>query len=293
MGRETHFDFGPPFDFYELFIVRPKADGSSVERIILTPAADKCFAPATLEAASGTISEPVALLLGSNNPCTIPEKELQHELTRGRHELVFSFANVVMQVDCGSKTRLLRSSILDRDMFDAAANTPGYTSWTMRLLERLDRAVGPGVMEKPMFPTLAEEETPSRVSDSQTLRDLAAGRYDALFRRADFRLSDLYKDTQKRPATPSARLVSSVPTQPAVYVPPQYPPIAKLAHLQGTVSFVVDIDTKGVANNLTFQSGHPLLRPAVEKAVASWKFPADTGTYKVQATIEFALNCAE
>jgi hypothetical protein len=293
IGRETHFDFGPPFVFYELFIVRSKADGSSVERILLTPAGHKCLAPAKLEAASGTISEPVAAILGSKNPCTIPEKALQHELKRGRHKLVFSFASVVMQVDCGSKTRLLRSRILDRDMFDAAANTPGYTSWTMRLLGRLDRAVGPGVMEKPVFPTVAEEETSSKVSDSQTLRDLAAGKYDALFQGGNFRLSDLYQDTQKRPAPASVRLVSSVPIQPEVYLQPEYPPLAKLARVEGAVSFIIEIDTKGAANNLAFQSGHPLLRAAVKRAVASWKFPADMITYKVWATIEFALNCAE
>jgi len=161
---------------------------------MLTPAGDKCFVPAKLEPARGSISEPIAALFGSKNPCTTPEKELQHELTRGRHQLVFSFANVVMQVQCGAETRLLRSSILDRDRFDPAPNTPQNTSWSMKLLEQLDRAVGPGAMDKPIFPILAEAEKPSEISDSETLRDLAAGKYDALFRSSDFRLSDLYRE---------------------------------------------------------------------------------------------------
>ncbi len=37
IGRHTFFDFGPPFNFYEIFIVRPSATGTSVERITLTP----------------------------------------------------------------------------------------------------------------------------------------------------------------------------------------------------------------------------------------------------------------
>jgi hypothetical protein len=47
---------------------------------------------------------------------------------------------------------MIRSDILDRDMFDPIPNTPEHTARTMRLLQRLDDAIGPGVMEKPIFP---------------------------------------------------------------------------------------------------------------------------------------------
>ena len=74
IGRHTFFDFGPPFNFYEIFVVRPSATGTSVERITLTPPGQKCVAPAEVKAASATTSESVAKLLGDKNPCTIPEK---------------------------------------------------------------------------------------------------------------------------------------------------------------------------------------------------------------------------
>jgi hypothetical protein len=149
-------------------------------------------------------------------------------------------------------------------------------------------------MDKPVFPVLAEGEAPSKISDSETLRELGAGKYDGLFQGPDFRLSDLYKDTWKsRPPAPSVRLVGSVPAEPEVYVRPEYPPLAKLARIEGAVSFIVEVDAKGGANNLTFQVGHPLLRSAVQKAVSGWKFPPDVISYQVQATIEFALNCAK
>jgi len=293
IGRETHFDFGPPFNYYEVFVVRSRANGASVERVILTPAADKCFAPAKFETASGSINEPVSALLGSKNPCTIPERRLRHELTRGRHHLVFSFADVVMQVQCGAETRLLRSYIMDRDMFDPAANTPEHTSWTMRLMERLDAAVGPGVMDKPSFPTLTQEDNAPRISDSETLRNLGAAKYDGLFQDTNFRLSALYSEAvDSHPAQSSVRLVRSVPTQPEVYVQPEYPPLAKMAKVEGEVSFVMKIDANGGTKILTFGSAHPLLRASVEKAVAGWKFPADMITYEVQATVEFAIVCA-
>src|SRR3989442_7695427 len=37
IARHTFFDFGPPFDFYELFIASPAVSGTSIERITVTP----------------------------------------------------------------------------------------------------------------------------------------------------------------------------------------------------------------------------------------------------------------
>ena len=45
IGRLTYFDFGPPFDYYELLFVRPKEQGTSVERMILTPHGVGVFRP--------------------------------------------------------------------------------------------------------------------------------------------------------------------------------------------------------------------------------------------------------
>ncbi len=291
IGRHTFLDFGPPFDFYELFIVRSKANGTSIERITLIPAGNECIAPAKLETASASISESTGALLGSTNPCTIPEKSLRRELKRCKNCLVFSGANVVMQVQCGTQTRLIRSDILDRDMFDAAAKTPEHTSWTMRLLKRLDQAVGPGVMDKPIFPTPEREELSAKDSDSVTLRDLSEGKYDALFQGAPNKPSDLYRAAKNHPPPPRVRLLSSVPLTPEVFVQPEYPLLARMARVEGAVSFKIEIDTNGGATNLTFESGHPILREAVKKAVSAWRFPKDASNQQIQATIEFTLNC--
>src|ERR1039458_2383505 len=72
IARHTFVDFGPPFDFYELFIVRTASKGTLIERFILTPPGDACMAPAKLEATSATTRETVDALLGSTNPCAIP-----------------------------------------------------------------------------------------------------------------------------------------------------------------------------------------------------------------------------
>ncbi len=169
-----------------------------------------------------------------------------------------------MQVQCGTQTRLLRSDILDKDMFDAATNTPQHTSWTMQLLERLDRAVGPGVMEKPAFSVPQGEESPLKVSDSETLDDLSSGKFDTLFQGGQFRLSNLYRAALNPPA-PSVRLLSSTPTPPEVFVPPEYPSLAKLNHVEGIVSFVAEIDTNGAVTNLSLETEHPLLCSGVKR----------------------------
>lgn len=84
VGRHTFFDFGPPFDYYEIIVVRPVSNGSSVERVLLTPSAG-CFQPAKIEVGSGSLSQTVSELLGSNNPCSIPDKELRRELKCCKH----------------------------------------------------------------------------------------------------------------------------------------------------------------------------------------------------------------
>src|SRR6266581_5911104 len=171
IGRHTFFDFGPPTDFYELFFIDSTAGGASIQKVTLTPPGDVCIAPAKVEVELASSSEAPADLLGTTNPCRIPDNDLRRELKRCKNCVVFSGADVVMQVHCGTQTRLIRSEILDRDMFDPATKTPEHTSWTMGLLKKLDSAVGPGVIEKQrIFPIPEADEPPANSLDSPTLR---------------------------------------------------------------------------------------------------------------------------
>jgi TonB family protein len=289
IGRHTFLDFGPPTDYYEVLVVRPTENGSSIERLTLTPGY-ACTLP-KVEVASASIDESVANLLGKTNPCTIPEKELRRELKRCKKCLVFSGADVSMQFQCGAQSRIIRADILDRDMFDPAPNTPKHTSWTMQVLTRLDQAVGPGVMDKPVFP-LSGDTAPSLEPTNSALRqELNSGKYDALFSGAPDKPSDLYRSAQNPPPAASVRLVSSSPFVPVMPVLPGYPPIAKLARVDGQVVLKMDVDGNGHAANVVFESGHPLLRGAVEAAVSKWSFPVEAANQYVEATIEFKTNC--
>jgi TonB family protein len=301
IGRHTFFDFGPPFDFYEIFIVRPSATGTSVQRITLTLPGQKCVAPAEVKAASASTNESVAKLMGGKNPCTIPEKALRRESKRCKKCSVFSGADVVLQVRCGTVTRLIRTDILEKDWFDASPHTPEHASWTMQLLGRLDDAVGPGIMDRPIFLLPEKGEQPENAMDWPTLRDVSAGKYDALFQgtpdiatdSATGKPSDLYRAAQDHPFPPVVRLLnSSVPLREGTFIPPTYPPIARLTGTGGRVSFKIEVDPNGKATKLSFESGHPLLRQAVNDAVSQWRFPKEATSQEIQITIEFGLNCS-
>ena len=288
IGRHTFFDFGPPSDFYELLIVRPNSQGASVERILLTPPADACYAPAKVETSSASLGESVSALLGKTNPCSIPDKDLRRELKRCKKCMVFSGVNV----PCGANSRLIRSDILDRDMFAAAPNTPEHTSWTVQLLKLLDQALGPGVMDKPMFALPEDAHSFKANLDPLLQQELEAGKYDELFPIASQKASELFRAAQVNHPPPDITLLSSVPFRPQEFVLPEYPPLARMAHIHGNVSFKLKVDTDGHPDTPIFVEGHPLLLEAVKKAVAGWTFPTDAAGQEIQATIAFALNCS-
>jgi protein TonB len=54
--------------------------------------------------------------------------------------------------------------------------------------------------------------------------------------------------------------------------PPEYPPHAKMAHVQGTVRLEAIIATDGRIQSLRVVSGHPLLVPAAIAAVSQWRY---------------------
>lgn len=292
IGRRTFFDFGPPFEFYEVFAVRSQGDGASIERFTLTPGGDACTVPATFQVTSVSIKESVADLLGRTNPCAIPEKDLKRELKRCKNYVTFSGADVTMQVECRDRTRRIRMDILDRDMFDKSPKTPQHTSWTMTLLGRLDATVGDTVMDRPAF-TLAEPPAPSKkdLNAAASIGDLSQGRFDGLFERGSHKPSELFRDAQNPPPPPTVKLSSSSPYRPIFYTLPKYPPLARLTRTAGLVTFTLEIRQDGSTASLHFLSGHVLLQKAIEVVASSWTFPAEAAGTQIKAAIDFMLNC--
>ena len=290
VGRHTFMDFGPPFDYYEIILVRPDASGLLIRRILLTPAGAACVQPATVEVSRAHISESISYVLENKNPCAISARRLRREQKRCKRCLVFSGANIAMQAKCGLNERIIRADILDRDMFDPRANTPENTAWTMRLLARLDEKLGPGVWEKPIFPTQSDELHGGNV-DSEAVADIRSGRYDALFAKAPHRMSALLDEASTPTVPPTVVLVESTPFRPAEPLGLGYSPIARLARLEGRVSFKVKLDSAAKPAFIDL-AGNPMLKGPVQAAIEKWQFPEEAANQEINGVVEFKLNCS-
>jgi len=68
-------------------------------------------------------------------------------------------------------------------------------------------------------------------------------------------------------------LVSTLSQANLIYAPsPEYPPLAKLAGIQGSVVLEAIISKDGTVENLHVLSGHPLLIKAAQHSVLEWRY---------------------
>jgi hypothetical protein len=291
IARDTFWDFGPPFHYYEILSVTPKGHGSKVERVLITPAGDRCLQPPTIEAESVMIDEPIDDLLQGRNPCSISEKDLRRERDRKKKSLVFSGAIVTMQVSCGTHLRNLRMDILDRDIYSETPKTPRQTSWTMSVLDQLDQAIAPGVPDKPIFNLKESDPIPERPPETETIRALRDGQFDSLFG-SSVKVSDIYRQALEPRRSRSVLFAGSSPDVPVSFTMPSYPPIARVAHVEGTVTFTLDINSTSKVTHLSYVSGPKLLwNSATIDSINGWTFQHEAAGHHVQASVEFHLNC--
>lgn len=292
IARNSFIDVGPPFNYYDLTFLRSLGQTTDVERVSLTPPSDACYPRAEIETAHVSINQSLSDLLERVNPCAIPERALKAEIKRRNRGLVFSGMNISIQVQCSAKTRVIRADILDRDIFDEHPNTPKFTSWSRSLFEKLDKATGQSPWEKPIFAVAESSASPPVVTHSEALRAIAEGKYDMIFGDVPDRPSALYQLAQNPPRQPFIELTKSDPIRPATYVDPVFPPIAKAAHVHGTVNFHLTIGTDGVPNDVAIDSGPKMLWQAATNAIARWKFSAEDTGKVVHGAMRFGLNCA-
>lgn len=291
IARHTFFDFGPPNDFYEIIDVEQNGNELSVQRALVTPPGNACVQPATIELSSGALHESMDELLQSKNPCVIPEKGLHKEKQRCKKCLVFSGVDVTMQVKCAGTNRQIRTDILDRDLFDSAANTPKNTSWSMAVLQKLDKALGPGAMDRPIFAVGATQ--PAQIAQGRLVDQILAGAFDPMFG-SQVSVSAIARDATKGPPPPPAIQIEQVsPIAPIAPELPNYPPIAKLAHVQGLVEATFDVGEDGVVRNIDFvgESQVRMLQPTVTESISKWRFPESARGQSEKASIRFQLNC--
>lgn len=282
VGQLTYWDVGPPFNFYALYIVKPSESGTTIDKILLTPPADACYQHSSVRIASGTITQSIDDLLGSQNPCAIPEEALGHEAKKCKHCQKFSGAVVSMRAVCGGKVRLIRASVFEDYWFDRSRAIPEHTLTMMELVNKLDSAIDP------------DERVSSRKNEHEVLEgEIAAGDYDSLFETKIEKPSVLYRGAVRPVGSPTVELVSSSPLQPKIFMAPVYPPIARAAHIQGKASLALTIDGSGKVSKIVFDDAHPMLKAAIEKAVYEWQYSSGADNRTAQVILEFKLNCSD
>jgi hypothetical protein len=113
----------------------------------------------------------------------------------------------------------------------------------MALLQKMESVVGPGIIDKQRIFSIPEADgKPTSKSDSGVLPELGASRYGALFQGGPGTPSDMYRASQIPQPLPNVQLIRSVPLQTDELVQPVYPPLARMAHIECTLSFNFAID---------------------------------------------------
>jgi hypothetical protein len=291
IARDTFWDLGPPFNYYDLIQIIKTADGLSLDQVLVTPHGVACMQPATVEERSVVLHKSMSELLQGRNPCAIPEKDLHRENTRCKKCLVFSGVNVTMRASCGGADRQLRMNILDRDVYDNRTPTPENTSWSMRILSELADSLGPGSEAKPIFQM--SPVTPNPVPNTQLVSAIRDGQFDTLFAENSGVSQIVHEAELPSQPPPSVAIVSVTPSLPTSSDLPRYPPIGVAARVEGIVQATFDISADGKVQNIVFVNAPRLkmLETGVSDIVSKWSFPQSAWGKIGSVDFRFNLNC--
>ena len=72
---------------------------------------------------------------------------------------------------------------------------------------------------------------------------------------------------------------------------PKYSEAAKVAHVEGDVSFHLEVGSGCAPDEITIDDGPKMLRGVVESAVKNWKYCGVPEGQEIHAVIAFRLNC--
>lgn len=275
IGNASYFDFGPPFTFYNVYVLRQDGPNTSIDLLSLTPPAGQCNEQTTFQHSRVVARKTLASLL-EHDPCTITDRQIVKESKRKRG-LQFSGALISMRISCGGKERVIPMQFLEEDLFSDRPHPPKGVSWALELMQRLSD-------EFKSQPSSKEEQ-------SGVTQTLAEGGYDNLYARPAHVLSRLYAESKLPVKSSEVTLVSSS-VQPGVTILPGYPPIARAAHVEGDIVLHGIVGEDGHLTNVSRIKGAELLERTSISALQKWLFQATDANKSVDVTLSFALNCS-
>lgn len=290
IGQQSFIDAGQNLRFYQIYLLTPKGNTTSVKRLTVTPGHDACSA-STVEASEGILPETTSRLLSNENPCSVPEKALDREAGRCKDCAVSGGAHIVMEFACHDSTHLAHFEVLDKDIFEPHPDTPKYTSRIYQLLKRVNATLGNNVMDRPV--SLTGDQKPQPLPPpSPELNDLAKGSFDRLFEGSPEKPSVLYQQTREPQRLPTVTLKQSDPIAPLTAKLPEYPPSAKMAHVDGDVAIRLVINPDGTTTSVSALSGPSILQRGTLETANQWQFSKQPQSTTVNAIVSYRMNCS-
>ena len=287
IARHSYFDFGPPFDHYDIASIRATESGVEIERFKLEPEGLQCINPPTMQTGRVEVPRSLAEILQNQNPCAMPLKELRRKekKPKGPH---FSGALLALRLQCGDGIRTFQISAWDSDLFEPDSKIAPRTAWIRSVFEIVDKE-GPELEEIQLF-KVPTDRIVSREVRSPMEEMLRKGLFDGMLAKAPHALSAIYAESQRTWPAPTAVLKSATLFLPDGDVP-LYPDIARAARLQGTVTISATVLRDGTMTDVRV-TGPPLLVTAARARVSKWIFDAGAAERGFEGVIEYDLNCA-
>jgi TonB family protein len=151
-----------------------------------------------------------------------------------------------------------------------------------------------------------EDDLALQHAGKKFVRELVAGRYDAglaaaakgtlqNWRHPSFRklLEDYRGPISVSQANNAPGLLNPERYQFSKFVAPNYPPLAKMARIEGNVELRLTVDqASGEVSGVALVSEHPLLKDSAIAAAKQWRFTPNSATSEtVNVTLDYSLRC--
>ena len=311
----TFWDNGPMWDYH---ILEAEQDGTDtvVRDLLITSVQSPCGPSCTVKAKTKRLQNTrPAELVGDNNPCAVDRRELRREIRRTRRALkyqpLFSTADFGVVATCGGEETVLHLPLLPFP-FQTQGSRPIVRSYDL-LPDVETRVFGTGKVFRPIadmktFKGLQDDSESKDQDDERVGETFVAELRSGAFDRALWgdckkpactgeglkQVLETYVPPEER-SEPGVSWVSS-PVFECLNCPlPAYPPIAKLARVEGDVELEIQVDGRtGAVLRVAVTSGQSLLVGAAIQAAQVWQFRPERhlqGVKRSRVKLRFRMNC--
>jgi TonB family protein len=284
-----------PIWFDYILDVRPKGTGTVIRDIRIAPLNSYCPRSVTVKAVEQVIPSSTVSSVAKFPLCSLPEEKFASAIKAAKPGIasIDDAVRFTIVANCGSQDKVFDLPFPETLDFQLLKKrTPSVAAlWTLAQ-EVTRRAFGRSFS---FYGVSSGQDDEFQELGSRIISELKAGKYDSGFV-DEPALSSVLNDyvgpvADHDPA--SVELVGISSAELEKYVPPNYPPLAKQARIEGEVGlrFLVDRDT-GDVKMIEVTSGHPLLVNSALTAVRQWKFrPGDQQKEPREVILKFGFRC--